>query len=441
MKIYIALLFTGIALVGAFEDTIDEFNNEFNILVDAEVKAEEEQRLKEIEEKINQHNKKFANGEATFGEKLYAFSDLSKDEIEKAKMGLTGWDPERGDAPPERAMGLIMPPESERINTPAEELESLYSMERGYTPKAYFAVNDGLVTIAKNQGNCGSCSAFAATGLHETCMAKAGAPTSKLDLSEQYLVDCGFNGNSMNACWGAWPQAYTDWFVNDGGVSPHEGSYPYLDKKPNLNCNKASRVRKWNSGAKVVKSIKDYNCNEAKLKKMIYEQGGVLVGVYASDDAFYDYDGKGVFNECTYGKKPNHAVLAVGYGVQNGQKYWLIKNSWGKNWGMNGHIKLLRGSNHCFVEDLCISASCRANGRQETAPTTPKPPPVPVNFWCDISTILKPGQKLNGIYDLRFKGPEGGLIESVVRCKGTKCTPKTPGPSNACMYICGRVSC
>ena len=50
------------------------------------------------------------------------------------------------------------------------------------------------MTEPKNQGNCGSCAAFAATGLHETCMAKAGAPLKGLDLSEQYLVDCGYNG-------------------------------------------------------------------------------------------------------------------------------------------------------------------------------------------------------------------------------------------------------
>ena len=52
----------------------------------------------------------------------------------------------------------------------------------------------GHVTVPKNQGNCGSCAAFAATGLHETCMAKAGAPLKGLDLSEQYLVDCGYDG-------------------------------------------------------------------------------------------------------------------------------------------------------------------------------------------------------------------------------------------------------
>merc|ERR1712135_239533 len=441
MKTFLALLLTGFALTYAFEETIDEFNDEFNIIVEEDLKAAEAQRLKEIETKINEHNQKFANGDATFGEKLYAFSDLSEDEIENKMMGLTGWDPKRGDAPPERAMGLIMPPESERINPPEKELESLYAMDRGYSPRAYFSVNEGLVTIAKNQGNCGSCAAFAATGLHETCMAKAGAATAKLDLSEQYLIDCGYNAGSMNACWGAWPHAYTDWFANNGGVSPHEGHLPYLDKNPELNCRKAGRARKWKSGAKVVSSIKDFRCNEAKLKKMVFEQGAVLVSVYASDDQFSDYDGKGVVDQCTRGEKANHAVLVVGYGSENGKKYWLIKNSWGKNWGLNGHIKLARGKNACTVEDLCISAKCVANGQQETAPTTPKPPPIPVNFWCDISSMLKPGQKLNGVYNLRRKGPHGGLIESKVRCKGTKCTPSTPGPSNACMYICGRVNC
>ena len=135
------------ALASSFRETIDEFDNEFNIIVlDDDLKAEEEQRLKEVEAKINEHNKKFANGEATYGEKLYAFSDLSEDEIKKAKTGLTGWDPKRGDAPPERSTGLIMPPESERISSPQEELESLYAMDRGFTPRTYLLSMMVIVT-------------------------------------------------------------------------------------------------------------------------------------------------------------------------------------------------------------------------------------------------------------------------------------------------------
>ena len=51
----------------------------------------------------------------------------------------------------------------------------------------------GLVTPAKDQMDCGSCVAFAGAAVMETCMVKAGAKLQGLDLSEQYLIDCGFN--------------------------------------------------------------------------------------------------------------------------------------------------------------------------------------------------------------------------------------------------------
>ena len=65
------------------------FDDEFKILVlDEDLKAEEEQRLKEVEAEVDEQNEKFAKGEASSGAKLYPFSDLSKEEFEKEKEGL-----------------------------------------------------------------------------------------------------------------------------------------------------------------------------------------------------------------------------------------------------------------------------------------------------------------------------------------------------------------
>ena len=57
-----------------------------------------------------------------------------------------------------------------------------------------FLFQQGLITSVKNQESCGSCAAFAITGVHEACMLKGGARFNGLDLSEQYLIDCGYDG-------------------------------------------------------------------------------------------------------------------------------------------------------------------------------------------------------------------------------------------------------
>ena len=97
----------------------------------------------------------------------------------------------------------------------------------------------------------------------------------------------------------------------------------------------------WNSGAKVTKVLGDFKCNESKMMSLIYSKGAVSVSVYATKLRNYK---SGVYTGCKSVKEGNHQVLAVGWGTENGKKYWLVKNSWGTNWGEKGYFKIERGS-------------------------------------------------------------------------------------------------
>jgi hypothetical protein len=72
--------------------------------------------------------------------------------------------------------------------------------------------------------------------------------------------------------------------------------------------------------------------------------------VSASSSKFQNYV-KGVLSDCPTVTGVDHAVVIVGYGTDNGVDYWLVKNSWGTDWGENGYIKLLRktGNNQCGI--------------------------------------------------------------------------------------------
>lgn len=75
--------------------------------------------------------------------------------------------------------------------------------------------------------------------------------------------------------------------------------------------------------------------------------GPIAVGVVG--DKLKSYK-SGVFDNIFCGSKPNHAVLAVGYGTANNKPYWLVKNSWGTSWGEQGYIRMTRNKlNQCAI--------------------------------------------------------------------------------------------
>ncbi len=88
--------------------------------------------------------------------------------------------------------------------------------------------------------------------------------------------------------------------------------------------------------------------DEQQILQAVGSVGPVSMAFDVSDD-FMGYSG-GVFVDSTCFQDPehvNHAVLIVGYGNENQQDYWIVKNSWGSSWGEDGYFRILRGKNVC----------------------------------------------------------------------------------------------
>ncbi|KAL6295639.1 hypothetical protein ACE6H2_003781 [Prunus campanulata] len=115
----------------------------------------------------------------------------------------------------------------------------------------------------------------------------------------------------------------------------------------------------------------------------------VSVGISGSDMAFQLYS-KGIFNgPCS--TSLDHAVLIVGYGSENGVDYWIVKNSWGTHWGMNGYMHMLR--DHSNPKGVCgINTLASYPIKTGENPPLPPPSPPPGPTRCDIFTHCAAGE-------------------------------------------------
>ena len=194
----------------------------------------------------------------------------------------------------------------------------------------------------------------------------------------------------MIGCDGADALSYGVFFAKSlKGQSAHEVSYPYLDDQPNLSC--PSGLKNYNSGAFVSKAMPDYRCTEEKLKRLVATYGAAVATIYASDRSLGNFDTT-VYSKCT-SNETDHAILVVGYGTDPVSKmdYWLIKNSWGTNWGKNGYLVLQRGVGMCGIGTVCYAAQCsKTTGPLSDTPIPPPPAPILASQVCDISSLAGP---------------------------------------------------
>ncbi|GMH04143.1 hypothetical protein Nepgr_005982 [Nepenthes gracilis] len=198
----------------------------------------------------------------------------------------------------------------------------------------------GIVSPVKDQGHCGSCWTFSTTGALEAAYAQAFGKS--ISLSEQQLVDCAGAFNNFG-CSGGLPSQAFEYIKYNGGLDTEE-TYPYAAKGGE--CKFSAE----NVGVRVLDSVNITLGAEDELKHAVAFVRPVSVA-FEVVNGFRFYK-KGVYTSETCGSTSmdvNHAVLAVGYGVEDGISYWLIKNSWGKNWGDNGYFKMELGKNMCGI--------------------------------------------------------------------------------------------
>ncbi|KAF4518363.1 hypothetical protein B566_EDAN007090 [Ephemera danica] len=280
----------GVSFVNVVMDEWEAYKIEHGKKYDSDL--EDKFRLKVFmnnKQRVAKHNAKYESGHVTFKLRLNKFADLLSHEFQQH---VNGYNRSASGNGMRRLQG-----------------STFIQPHNSHVPSEIDWRTEGAVTPVKDQGHCGSCWSFSSTGALE---GQHFRKTGKLvSLSEQNLVDCSGKYGNEGCNGGLMDQAFQ--YVKDNGGVDTENSYPYEGQ--------------------------DDTCRYDP------DKSG------ATDSGFVDVESVYYEPQCD-SQQLDHGVLVVGYGTEetNGQDYWLIKNSWGEQWGDKGYVRMARNrDNHCGV--------------------------------------------------------------------------------------------
>jgi C1A family cysteine protease len=234
-------------------------------------------------------------------------------------------------------------------DSPDEQFDIRWHKNTGSQPADMDWHKKSATTEVNNQAKCFACYAFAACGAIEG--AKFINTGKMVKLSAQQIVDCSREVYRNHGCKGGTMVKSYKYIIEHGLMKDVDYGYnTILNSQPS--CKTTHSTCKYNK-SKVQQRIVGYvnvrEGDEVDLMNAV-AQRPVSVAIDAHHRAFKLYH-SGVFSLDSCTTHLTHGVLMVGYGEASGQKYWKIKNSWGKTWGSEGYGHVIRGKNMCSIAD------------------------------------------------------------------------------------------
>ncbi|KAL5267366.1 hypothetical protein ACHWQZ_G004422 [Mnemiopsis leidyi] len=284
------------------------FNPQIKKEIDNKRKRKQQKFIKNVRQ-CNKHNKNFHEGITGYTQTVNMFSTMEEEEM-KMYTGLN--------------ISEAMFDDTMRVKRQEEPLQS-------DIPESINWVQKGYVTKVKAQLQCGSCWTFSSIVPLEYAYKKITG--NLVPLSEQVFLDC-VTPDVFGCRAGFPPKCYR--YVTQTGFIATAESYPYkaqvlpcrIDSHPNAMAGKfeLSGFGKVKGGDDPVQAV----------MSAVVNYGPVVAACYIAND-FHAYD-QGIFDGSHIFKGPNHAMAIVGYD----ENAWLVKNSWGEDWGMDGYVHMKR---------------------------------------------------------------------------------------------------